>query len=376
MKTKLEVQLAKLVAMPTITDDAVANELGLDYIERQLTTCGLFVKRFNFDGHGSLMATTQPEAEKAKVLLYAHLDTAPGEERLFTLQREGDMLVGRGTYDMKFAIAAYLQLVEDLQDTLEDYDFAIMITTDEEYGGRDGISGSKRLLEQGYRFSVAIIPDGGNDWDIETLAKGRWRFNLVAEGRSAHGSRPWEGDSASFKLVHALHELKQHFADHGPNTDTLNIGMIQGGESFNQVPANMYAWVEIRLIDKASVAKNELLLDAICKRYDVRIETRVKDPPLIHDITHPLIQAFADSVERVGGIRPKGCMSYGGSDADHFMARSIPCIVTRPTGGGHHGPNEWVNSESLRQMVPILKDYLEQVAKTADVSVDSEAALV
>jgi succinyl-diaminopimelate desuccinylase len=362
MKTEAERQLAKLVSMPTITEDTHANELALDYIEQYLAGHGLHTKRFNLEGYGALVATVRPDAKRPKVFLYSHVDVVAGEAELFTLREQGDRLMGRGTYDMKFAIAAYMQLVHDLKYSLDDYDFGIMITTDEEYGGRDGISGALRLLEKGYGSSVCIVPDGGTDWNLESLAKGKWRFDLVADGRTAHGARPWEGESASFKLIQALHALKGRFKNHGPLTDTLNIGLIRGGESFNQIPSSMCAWVEIRLTDKDSVAKNQALLDDICKAYGVRVKTRVIDPPLIHDLSLPLIESFADSVEDIRGTRPNDCLSYGTSDAVNFMAYNIPCIVTRPTGGNLHGPDEWVDRVSFNQLVPVLKDYLDKEA--------------
>ncbi|HEV7453958.1 MAG TPA: M20/M25/M40 family metallo-hydrolase, partial [Candidatus Saccharimonadales bacterium] len=232
MKTEAERQLATLVAMPTITDDIPANDMALDYIEHYLAGRGMYTERFRYDGHGALIAATRNGRKRSAVMLSAHVDVMAGDESLFALRTDGDKLTGRGTYDMKFAIAAYMQLVDELQGELGRYDFSIMITTDEEYGGRGNINAVPHLLKAGYLPDVCILPDGGTDYKVERLAKGHWRFDLIASGRTAHGSRPWEGESASFKLIEALRELKTHFKDHGPLTNTLNIGFIRGGVTY------------------------------------------------------------------------------------------------------------------------------------------------
>ena len=362
METEALRQLATLVAMPTITDDITANDMALDYIEDYLSTRGMYCVRNRFDGHGTLVASTRPDNGKtAPILLHAHCDVMPASEQLFMLRTEGDKLLGRGVFDMKSAIAGYLQLVDDLQGKLEDYDFAVMITSDEEYGSRDGINGAKHLVALGYSPKVCITPDStAAGWEIERLAKGFWRFDLIAEGRTAHGSRPWEGESASFKLIHALHDLKEHFKDHGPETDVLNIGSIHGGESYNQLPSLMTARVEIRVMDEKVVPRYRRLIEELCRTHKLTYKDRSNIPCIRTDLTDPRVAEFMDSIEAVTGKRPKGYVSGGQSDAPYFVAAGIPCILTCPEGGGHHSEEEWISKTSFLQFVPILKDYLHR----------------
>src|SRR6266545_261535 len=267
METEAEKQLATLVSMPTMSDDIVANDMALDYIEQYFISCGLHCERNRFDGHGTLLASSRPDnAQNPTVLLAGHVDVMTGSDTLFKLRKKGDKLLGRGVYDMKFATAGYMQLASELRGQLDAYDFAILITTDEEYGNRDNINGTRQLLERGLRPSVCILPDStAPGWEVERMAKASWRFDLIAKGISAHGSRPWEGESASFKLLHALQEIKAHFEGHGPETNTLNIAVIHGGETYNLIPDHMTAALEIRVInDEAYTVLLKIILD-ICK---------------------------------------------------------------------------------------------------------------
>lgn len=379
MKTEAEKQLAKLVRMPTLSDDIVANDMALDYIENYLKKRGMHCHRNRFDGHGTLVASTRPDnAKNPTVLLAAHVDVMTGSEQLFQLRADGDKLLGRGVFDMKSAIAAYMQVVDDLQDNLDQYNFAIMITTDEEYGTRNGVSGTLRLVEIGHKADVCILPDSTSPgWEVEKLAKGVWRFDLVAKGRTAHGSRPWEGESASFKLIHALHEIKTLFDGHGQSTNTLNIGFIRGGETYNQIPELMTAAIEVRLVSEKDHQILQAKFDSICKKYDISTVPRSYYSPNMIDITQPLLQSYMDSVERITDTRPKGYISCGQSDAKHLAKTGTPSILSCPMGGGHHSESEWISRKSFLQFVPILHDFLNTAAKTpAPASVDTTAALV
>lgn len=362
MKTEVEKLLAKLVAMPTISEDVTANNMMLDFIEDYLSKRGMFTRRDYFDkGYGTLLASTRPDNMLTPtVLLSAHTDVVSADESMFTLRREGDKLIGRGTFDMKFSIAGYMQLVDDLKDRLADYDFGIAIVTDEETVDR----GTHRLLENGLKPEICILPDStAPGWSIETLAKGYWRFELHAKGVDAHGGRPWEGESASLKLVQALHELKEHFKDQNVDTDTFNIGQIHGGRAHNMVASEMWAGMDIRFLNDDNLAKQQKLIKDLCTKYDLTFReiTLAKQVPT--DITLPLIEQYMESVKTVTGKRPDSFVSCAGSDAPFFAEAGISCIVSCCEGWKHHTNEEWIGRESFLQFVPILHDYLDRVAK-------------
>ncbi len=365
MKTEAEEQLEKLVNIPTISGDITANSQALDHIESYLAKRNMYIRRDSYKEHGIVMATTRPDNFfRPKVLLAAHVDVSPAKEEMFTLRLVGDKYLGRGVFDMKFSIAGYLQLVDDLykEGTLAEYDFAILVTSDEEIGGH----GTEYMVKNGVRPEVCVLPDStAPGWKIETVAKGFWRFDLIAPGRLAHGAKPWEGDSASFKLIQALHELKQQFADHGPTTDTLNIGKIHGGHTYNVIPDTMEALVEIRYLNKETLDKNHAMVREICKKYGLSFREEVTCSAVITDLAHPLVQAYMDSVEAVIGKRPPEHISFAASDAPYFFDVGINCIISCCDGAGHHGDEEWISRESFLQFVPILRHFLDSTCQNS-----------
>jgi len=363
LHTEAERQLAELISMPTITADVVANDMAVKYCEAYLRERGMHCTLHHYDGRLSLTASTRPDNDKTPtVLLNAHIDIAPADEAMFRLHADAEKLYGRGVFDMKFSIAGYLELVNTLykEGTLADYDFGVMITSDEETGG----FGAGHLAQAGYQPKIVIMPDSAaSGWNIEKVAKGFWRFNLIAEGREGHGARPWEGESASFKLIQILHDIKQLFNEHGPDTDTLNIGVIQGGKAYNLIPSHMMASLEIRVL---SVKAQEDLLRrilAMCKQYGVKYEEFVFMKPVVANLDYPLTAQYMDVVEHVTGHRPESVISAAGSDAPHFAEVGVECIVSCPAGGGHHTANEWIDRKQFAQFVPVLREFLERTAR-------------
>jgi acetylornithine deacetylase/succinyl-diaminopimelate desuccinylase-like protein len=360
-KTEAESILADLIAMPTISDDTVANSMAIDYIENYLAKRGMHCTRHEFGGHSTLLASSRPDNQlEPIVLLSAHTDVVAGTEDQFSLKIEGDRLIGRGTFDMKFAIAGYMQFVDEIKDRLAEYDFGILIVSDEETTD----VGTQTHIENGLRPQVCLLPDStAPKWDIESLAKGYWRMDLIAEGKTAHGGRPWEGESASLKLIQALHELKTHFEDQNITSDSLNIGKIHGGEAHNMVCAEMTASIDVRFMSEGNMLAKRKLIETICKKYDITMREVNFALPAVTDLNHPLTKHYLDSVEKITGRRPGEFISCAGSDAPYFQRKGINCVVSCCEGGGHHTKNEWIGRESFAQFVPILHDYLDKTAR-------------
>jgi acetylornithine deacetylase/succinyl-diaminopimelate desuccinylase-like protein len=360
-KTAAESLLASLITMPTISADTVANSMAIDYIESYLAKRGMHCKRTEFGGHSTLLASSRPDNQhEPVVLLSGHTDVVAGTEEQFHLKIDGDRLIGRGTFDMKFAIAGYMQFVDEIKDRLAEYDFAILIVSDEETTD----VGTQGHIAAGLRPQVCILPDStAPNWDIESLAKGYRRLDLIAEGKAAHGGRPWEGESASLKLIQALHELKTHFEDQNVASESLNIGKIHGGEAHNMVCAEMTASIDVRFMSEENMRSQNQLIETICKKHGITLREVTLALPAITDLGYPLVQQYLDSVEKVTGKRPSEFISCAGSDAPYFQREGIHCIVSCCEGGGHHTKNEWIGRKSFAQFVPILHDYLDKTAR-------------
>jgi succinyl-diaminopimelate desuccinylase len=266
---------------------------------------------------------------------------------------------------MKWAIASYLWLVEELKDELHYYDFGIMITSDEEIGSVDGM---KPLVEQeGYRPQVAVVPDSGENWQFERFAKGVQWVKLEADGVPAHASRPWEGESAIHRLLEALREIKELSPQAPQGEDTfISVGTIEGGTVANQIPTAASAMLDIRYGAMDDFRELYPRIEVICAKYGVRTTVFASEPPVSNDMDDPLIKPFWDAVAEATGETPGTSYSYAATDGRFFSPYVIPCVVVSPPGGGRHKDDEWLSSKGYDQFCVALRRYMTEVAQKKD----------
>jgi acetylornithine deacetylase/succinyl-diaminopimelate desuccinylase-like protein len=404
--------LGTLVEFPTDTRNRAANNAELAYISEYLEACGMFVQPYEFDGFRSMVATTRPGAKDSKVMLAVHNDTVPVTERpailsykdtetafyghldpvtlkhlggarvlaasalhackiedpaapasTYVPRQVGDRLYGRGMLDMEFATATNLSIIRDLADegVLDKYDIALVFTTDEEIGGYNG---TDRLLQVGYRPEVCILPDGGDNWQMQTSSKGFLHYRVATTGRTAHSRAPWEGDNAILKATSLMNEIQRLFPSMGEDTDTSSPNMFIGGVAVNQVPDRAEIDFDSRFVNIESMRKLQSQIGKLCMQHEAELTILSRGVPANFDLHGKYLAPFARLVTDVTGIDVTGSKTLGSSDARFFAAEGIPVISLYPTGGGHHSSNEWISEEALYQYKTVVRRYLDEVART------------
>jgi succinyl-diaminopimelate desuccinylase len=353
MQKQLESLLSSLIAFATSSNNSSAHHEALDWITEKLQASNLHITRY--DGpYPSLVATSQP-TRQPRVMLVAQLDVVPPNDSLqYRMQRENGRLLGRGVFDMKFALACYLRLTDKLAQ-YPDLDYGIMITTDEEVGSDQGV---RMLLDEGWRAQVVVLPDGGDDWNIERRAKGVYMAQFSAQGVSAHASRPWEGTNAINKLLDAITAIRSSYPAEDKEDTTATITLFNGGTAVNQIPDEAKAGVDIRTFDNDGLASAREFIKTLCADNGLALtEISYREPQLLQ-AEHPLVTSFHSALERVREQPVAYCDSYGATDANWFARHNMPCIIMRPRGGGAHGPDEWIEAEDLATYYKVLRMYV------------------
>jgi succinyl-diaminopimelate desuccinylase len=351
--------LSKLVSFQTVSGCTDEVDGCFDYLQAYLSERNLHLKRLTKNGFPSLFATTRPTTAP-KVLLQAHIDVVPAKATSFKLTEKAGKLYGRGVYDMKFAAACYLQLVDDLKANLSNYDFGIMFTSDEEINGENGVC---YLLDKGYGADVCILPDAGNDWHIETTCNAVWIVRLVSGGVSAHGSRPWEGRNAINNLVEGLGEIHNLFGELEPFKNSITISKIHGGEAINQVPDQAEATIDMRFTSDHEYASHRAKIYHIAKARKLKLKTVAYVESRNVNTSQPAIKEFLDIAAQLHGRPITKTHSFGASDACYFADHGIPTIVMRPSGGGAHSDHEWIDKAELLKFYELIKTYVTKTAK-------------
>jgi len=353
----MEDYLKTLVGFYPISSNQEAVRRLLAYAQERLGGNGLHTKLLTYKGVHNLYAGTT-DTKHAKVLLQAHIDVVPGENQPFKVTE--DSYEGRGTYDMLFAAACYLRLVDELANRFSTLSLGILLSGDEELSGENGV---KAFLEDGYTTDVCILPDAGDGYGtLSTGAKGICELTIRIHGKAHHGSRPWEGDGAAIKLVHFLAEAEKLFDTSSRDNSTMTVATLHAGDVANRGPATADAALDIRYKDKTDLSRIRQKLDGLRQAHNGEIIEMLAGDDYQLDTSNPLVAQFLDLYERQVGKPIVRLTAPGSSDARFFTKYDIPVIMWRPDGGGAHGDNEWVSRESIEQFYKLLKDYIIRTA--------------
>lgn len=357
--------LKKLITFKTVSRDHAENLRAIRWIKESLKTLPLYIRLFTIDSFPSLMITTQ-KTKRPRLLLAAHLDVVDGSEKMFEPRMQGERLYGRGAFDMKFALACYLQLCHELGTSVKKYDFGIMITTDEEVGGA---SGMKALLEKGFRSDICLLPDGGKDWIFEEGAKGAMHGIVRSIGVAAHGSRPWLGKNAIEHLAVFLSELRTGFpAEPCPDAQhrhpTMNVGVIQGGNAINSIADEACAKIDFRFASPVQERYIRRHVKTVLRKHrDIHVAWNKIGDAFRLPVKDPYFKMFARLVQEYAGKPTQYLFSHGSSDVRYLVKYGIPAIVVRPQGDGHHSEYEWIDTESLKIFYRVVREFVIKTAK-------------
>ena len=294
--------------------------------------------------------------------------------------RDGrDVLVGRGTCDMKAGLVAAIIAARGLRDSGVRLAGDLMIAP--VVGEEDGGLGTFALLRRGVTADACVIPEP-TDLDIIPANGGALTFRLVVRGRAVHASRRTAGVSAIDLLVPALAAL--HALETRRNAEVhplmrrwdiaypLSIGTVRAGDWASTVPDLLVA--EGRL----GVALAETMPDARAELEGAIAELNAADPFLRE---HPIAvqwwggqfapgssedQHLVDLVRRAHTVAAPGArlqQVYGapyGSDL-RLLAPTMPVVQYGPGDTrSAHAPDEHVAVEDVHATARALAlIYLE-----------------
>jgi acetylornithine deacetylase len=264
-------ELSELVAIPSVTGTDAEHD-AQRWMADRLTELDLDVDLWRIDldilradpafpgteaprtEAWGLAGTAPGEPGAPTLILAGHLDVVPPGDgdgwpgadpyRVHPTRIDGrDVLVGRGTCDMKAGAIAHLLALRALRTA--GGRLAATVAVHSVVGEEDGGLGAFATLARGHHGDACVItePTGRQ---VVTANGGALSFRLEVPGRAAHGSARYEGVSAieAFAGVHrALLELEhERCRDAGPLMAgyeiayPLSIGTVRAGDWASTVP--------------------------------------------------------------------------------------------------------------------------------------------
>jgi succinyl-diaminopimelate desuccinylase len=356
MSAELVALATRLIGYDTSEPDGVLEAAG--FVKGWLEARGIEAANDEIRGLPVLRAEVGPP-EGPTVVLHGHLDVVPGLTEQFDPRLDGDRLYGRGSYDMKGALAAMLLTTAAMRDQ-EEVRVRLGIVGDEE-SEEEAERGSDHLVDSGFVGDFAITGEP-TDLQIGVEAKGVLALRLQVTGVAAHGATPWLGDNAVLKAHDVFRSIESlPFARHSSelfDRPSINLGRILGGDALNKVPDRCAIDVDIRYLPDQDPAA---VLEQIGGLPDAEVTALFSRPPAVVDRDSPFVRGLREAVTAHHDGEPMSVGRDGASDAVSFLRVGVPAVEFGPVGEGHHGPGEWVSISSLETYRQTLDSFLRAI---------------
>ena len=313
--------------------------------------------------------------------LDAHMDVVGADDDSswthppFGAQIYDSKIFGRGTADTKAHLAAQLiafRAVREAGIPLKG-DLILASTVDDEIGQWPGIG---YLMEKGFeahgfrrpQYHIAGEPSGiENVW---CLARGRMWYDITIKGRPAHGGSPDQGVNAIEKAISLASAIKMFPIRTHPlmGSDTINLGILQGGEVINVVPSSCRITFDIRPTTKNQVVK-DFVDRAIQELKKEDPDFEVSSMALLNDREPSGIgpdHEFVKTIQRVTKeITGKSVVATGGLSLGNAYWSYINGVASVLWGGGHmsrvHKSNEFISVDELVEITKVFAGLIVEL---------------
>lgn len=314
------------------------------------------------------------ESETGQLVMHGHMDTVPAgplenwSHDPFEPEIVKGRMYGRGTCDMKGPVAALAETLILYTEKRKETPLTLLATSDEESGCSGAEEVARSGLLKGVKYGVCAEP---TSLQVLVGEKGLFWSRLVAEGKSAHGSRPEEGTNAIQICIDALRVLtSEEYAyeeDSLLGPPTLNIGVIDGGIKVNVVPDRCEARLDMRVVKGQCP---DSLLEAMNLRLKdngfgttARVEYIHGKPAVRTPKDAEIAKVSLDAVESVTGKRwDLGAATYG---TDCSVLQPKVGILNVICGPGSieqaHQPDEFILVEELLSSVEVYQRIAEKI---------------
>ncbi len=302
------------------------------------------------------------------VMLAGHIDTVgvDGYDTPFSAHIKDGRVFGRGSCDMKAALAAYLEVVRVLRRANVELagDVVLMGICDEEHT----MLGSADLSRTGHGADVAIVGEP-TELAVCPAHKGQICLVITTNGKAVHSSRPDLGQNAIVSMAKVIHALGTYADDllFGPSHElcgvaTTNPGVIHGGTIASTVPDVCHLTIDRRTLPGETLEQVLRELHALLEplratgvRYEIAAPLYVAHP-LDTALDHPLVAAVVAATSSVTGFPVVPTAFTAATDAPNL---GIPSVICGP--GSITDAHTLHESVAIDDVVAATKIYLRSI---------------
>jgi succinyl-diaminopimelate desuccinylase len=398
---------ARLIRVPTVNPPGEEYETCANVIGDQLRAHGADVQLLPAAGRIehtpqhpriNVIGRHPGSGHGPAVHLNGHFDVVPAGHGWtrdpFAAEIADGRLYGRGSCDMKAGIASAVFAAEAVRRAgiAPVLPIEISGTVDEESGGFAGVAwlAENRFLSR-ERTKAVIIPEPFGVDRVCVGHRGVYWFEVITEGRIAHGSMPYLGVNAIEGMSHFLDLVRDELGPalagrvtsmpvvpEGSKRATININGIDGGQAVDETPSPCVAdrcrvVFDRRFLLEEGLEATRAEIGALVAKARSRmpdvvfsIEDRLIFEPTRTPQDAPVIGALTDAIKRVTGRDAALVASPGTYDHKH-VARiaGVPHCVAYGPGQLDlaHQPDEYCNVADIIAATKVLALAVSKLAE-------------
>ncbi len=352
---------------------ALREQESVAYVRRYLERAGLEVAEDSaaeiIGGNANnLIAWLRGNVPGApKVFLSAHFDTVEPTSGLVIEERDGvlysksDTILGA---DDKGGMAPAIEAVMALLETQEPHgDVALLFSCAEEIGlkGAEALEIEKLGLDFGF-----VLDTGPPVGSFVTRTATHDKLEVTIRGKPAHaGKDPEKGINAIQVASDAIHGMR--LGRIGPET-TANLGVIEGGTAVNVVCPLVKIRGEVR---STSLDELRLQADHMVQRFEHAASDWGAGIEIVHErhydayeipASETVVQVALAASEALG-FEPVLRTTLGGSDANVYNRKGVPCIVVGTGMEKIHTHEECISIRDLADTARLAYELILESAR-------------
>lgn len=318
---------------------------------------------------------------------------------VFELTNKDGNVYGRGTSDMKGAIAATLFITKLLKELNINLKGSLQIQS--VIGEEAGEAGTLSCVEKGYTADFALVVDGSNrqihgQGGVITgwiTIKSKEVFHDAMRMKMLHAGGLVKGASAiekMMKVIAGLQELERHWAvtkeypGFSPGTTTINPAVIEGGRHAAFVADECRLWITVHFypnetyqsvvleieehLNNVAMADPWLRENPLHYRWGGKsmIEERGEIfPALKMNAEHSAVQLLGQCHEEIEKVPVEIGMSKSVTDAGWLGEAGIPTVIYGPGKLEEaHSVDEKINVEELLTFTKTLLLFIYRWCNT------------
>lgn len=370
-----------------------------EFLKDYLLSMGLTVDKWDvYEGQPNVVASIKGKSRDNTLILNGHVDVVPeGDMSRWSVdpwkaEIHGGRLYGRGSMDMKAGVVSNIMVAKFLANLGVELnsDLDLHIVIDEENGG----AGTRAVLDRGYRGAGVIVTEptdgtvnpveGGLHWARVSVkgvaAHSAWRYRHIYPGYERTGVNAIE---KAMKIIQATSELERDWGLNRrhpllpPGANAINAGvMLAGAGVKNGIPETItnpaiipdYCVIEYDIkylpTENSEAIKREFeaavsaaaITDSWLRENPPIVEWGLRGvdfPPVNTPLDHDIVKIIADG-QAAFGISPVYQGFVAVCDVAWYVGRNIPGVIYGPVGAQPHGPDEYVELDSLFEVTKVL----------------------